>query len=455
MKKYYVILSILGIFVFTHSASADTFTYVDTNGDARVDTIRWTSNGEYFTGCPASAFESGDWSINTAGTIGISAITGISCTGMDNILNIAVTALPGITGGSVNPVISYKNQGQTQIAGEGGYWGSMPSQTVTDAAAPRVLSATPANGFGYQNISVPIVVNFSEPMNTGSIVFSTSPSNSYSQSWSNNNQTLTLTHNPYGTSQNINATITSGKDANGVAMSGPYNWSFNTTGATSSNDNYSNNNRYNTGSGYNTSNSSFTNSWNMDFTPPTDTSISLIYPEWRQYQNKMVPVTPITKSRKITAELHATGASEMVVSTNQYLTDPWVPYSTFTGITLSEGNGTKTVYAKFRDKAGNISYPITATIILSGSTSASPHKGDKYSFTVNITKYSPKQTIKNMQEALNSDLSEDNIKPIPTDGVWGKSTTDAIKTFQSKHKLFVDGSAGWLTRVELSKVVIK
>ncbi|MFH1410040.1 MAG: carboxypeptidase regulatory-like domain-containing protein [Patescibacteria group bacterium] len=77
--------------------------YQDLNVDGQVDNIRVTFD-ENVTDC---TYEAGDWNVNAGGTIAVSAVTGLTCTGTDAILDIGVTADAGKTGGVTPPTITY------------------------------------------------------------------------------------------------------------------------------------------------------------------------------------------------------------------------------------------------------------------------------------------------------------------------------------------------------------
>ncbi len=126
----------------THQAAAmDTVSsavYQDLNHDGQVDNVQVTFD-ENVTAC---AYEAGDWGVTVAGGINVTAITGISgtCNGTDAILNIAVTAAAGFTGGAVAPTVTYADQGTTGSVTL--VSGALSAKTIspTDGAAPVVLS---------------------------------------------------------------------------------------------------------------------------------------------------------------------------------------------------------------------------------------------------------------------------------------------------------------------------
>ncbi len=142
--------------------------YLDTNGNGTVDTIRWTMD-ENVTAC---AYEAGDWSIGAAGTINVTAITGLTCTGTDAILDISVTTTGSITGGAVNPVISYANVGTGgSVTLTSGAMTVKPGIAATDGAAPQIANATsttPDNTYG-PGIAINISLTFTEAVSSAGL----------------------------------------------------------------------------------------------------------------------------------------------------------------------------------------------------------------------------------------------------------------------------------------------
>ena len=72
-----------------------------------------------------------------------------------------------------------------------------------------------------------------------------------------------------------------------------------------------------------------------------------------------------TASLSVTLSLSASGATEMRVSnSSSFSGSSWETYSSTKSWTLSSGDGTKTVYARFRDSAGNESSAVSDSILL-------------------------------------------------------------------------------------------
>ncbi len=168
-----------GFFVLNNSAqAADTLSssaYIDANGNGTIDNIKLTFD-ENIDLC---TFEAGDWTVNTAGSVTL-VITGINasnpesnglgdCNGSDAVIYLSVTADANETGGTTAPVVSYAN-----AVTAGSLSGVTTAQisakanaTVTDGAAPTVVSTSPTSGATSTSISSDIVITFSESMNTG------------------------------------------------------------------------------------------------------------------------------------------------------------------------------------------------------------------------------------------------------------------------------------------------
>lgn len=93
-----------------------------------------------------------------------------------------------------------------------------------------------------------------------------------------------------------------------------------------------------------------------DTTPPTNTSVSI-----------NVGATS-TSSLSATLTLAATDATQMLVSNDAgFAGATWETYATSKLWTLTSGDGVKTVYAKFRDAALNMSASTSDSIIVSGT----------------------------------------------------------------------------------------
>jgi len=71
-----------------------------------------------------------------------------------------------------------------------------------------------------------------------------------------------------------------------------------------------------------------------------------------------------TNSQSVTLSLSAENTAQMHFSNDNSFWSSWEPYATSKSWTLSSGDGEKTVYAEFKDPAGNVSKTYSDTIIL-------------------------------------------------------------------------------------------
>lgn len=101
---------------------------------------------------------------------------------------------------------------------------------------PTVTTVTPAQGATGQSTTVPIIITFSEPMATIGLTYGSSPCDetcpTYSEEWSNSNQTLTLTPSqPFKEGVTYTIEITHAYTLTGMGndLVAPYVWSFTTT----------------------------------------------------------------------------------------------------------------------------------------------------------------------------------------------------------------------------------
>jgi hypothetical protein len=98
-----------------------------------------------------------------------------------------------------------------------------------------------------------------------------------------------------------------------------------------------------------------------DTTPPTNTSVVI------------AAGAGSTDTTSVTLTLTATDASQMMISNASDFTGSiWETYATTKTWTLTSGVGIKTVYAKFKDTAGNISAAVSDTIDSSATTTVTP-----------------------------------------------------------------------------------
>ncbi|OGY59409.1 MAG: hypothetical protein A3F24_00940 [Candidatus Colwellbacteria bacterium RIFCSPHIGHO2_12_FULL_44_17] len=118
-----------------------------------------------------------------------------------------------------------------------------------------------------------------------------------------------------------------------------------------------------------------------DTTAPTGTSVSV--------NNGAAKTTTVA----VTLTLGATGASDVLLSNDSNFTGAvWIVYGTSKSWMLSSSNGVKTVYAKFRDNAGNVSAVISDTITLDPTASTSETAAQTTTTTPSTTTTTPSTT---------------------------------------------------------------
>lgn len=120
----------------------------------------------------------------------------------------------------------------------------------------------------------------------------------------------------------------------------------------------------------------------VDTQAPTTTSVSIN------------SGNPYTNSSLVTLNLNAVGASSMMISESSTFTGAsYEPYAATKNFTLGNGDGTKTIYVKYIDVAGNETNAISDTIILDtvspevliSSTETDPTKNGNISVTIAFT----------------------------------------------------------------------
>gem|GEM_PF-1318801 len=105
---------------------------------------------------------------------------------------------------------------------------------TTTPTLPRVQSISPANGATDVAVDAPLVINFSEAMNTGSVSYTVSPNpGGVTPSWNGSGTQLTLTHNDFSEGTGYTVTVIGGTDLDGNGLENvPFASSFTTVSPT-------------------------------------------------------------------------------------------------------------------------------------------------------------------------------------------------------------------------------
>jgi uncharacterized delta-60 repeat protein len=113
-------------------------------------------------------------------------------------------------------VQAWDNLGATTLEPASGYY-----SFNVDTLAPAITYTSPAWGATGVGLSEPIVIAFSEPMNTGSLTSYSDPSHDFTPSWNAGGDTLTLTpQSPYQVNTAYMLIVTAGTDAAGNPLPG-------------------------------------------------------------------------------------------------------------------------------------------------------------------------------------------------------------------------------------------
>jgi len=130
----------MAMLIANSAYAADTINtseYFDTNNDGQVDSARLTFD-ENVTAC---TYEAGDWSVLNASNFNVT-ITGISCTGADAHLDVALSADVNETGSPSDPIIAYTNQGTAgSVTLTSGAAGTHSPIVLGDKAGPILITA--------------------------------------------------------------------------------------------------------------------------------------------------------------------------------------------------------------------------------------------------------------------------------------------------------------------------
>lgn len=105
--------------------------------------------------------------------------------------------------------------------------------------------------------------------------------------------------------------------------------------------------------------------------------------------------TSQTSSIQVTLTLSASGATQMQVSNTASFSDGsgWVPYATTLAWTLPAGEGSKTVYAKFRSSSGVDSAAVSDSIALVAATTPAPTPATVSSAAKELVKEAGKPSV--------------------------------------------------------------
>jgi hypothetical protein len=103
-------------------------------------------------------------------------------------------------------------------------------RTTKDVTPPQVVSTMPTSGAVDVEVATPLVVSFSEPINTSTLTYTVTPDpGGWVENWNSAGTVVTLHHAAFDSGTVYNVTVTAADDLVGNPLSGvPYSWDFTT-----------------------------------------------------------------------------------------------------------------------------------------------------------------------------------------------------------------------------------
>jgi len=313
--------------------------YLDNDGDGVIDEIH-----VLFTETVTVNYTDAEWIVNPQ-----TLANGLDTTGVNvnnnSVIEFSVSAgsiATGVGAAGTRPTLQLSGAAGSVVDGSGHSLSSFGPLNIFDLAEPVVSSTSPANGATNVNISSDIVINFSEPMDTTFVYgneYSSNPNpTGWSSSWSNANKTVNLSHSDYSYSTGVSIDTDETQidaDSGAIAALG-----LNITGAAPASNDWS----------FTTQGMPAGGGGGASSTP---TGVSVIIND----------DAASTDSVNVSLSLSGSNVSYMKISNLDDLNDAsWETFVYDKDWTLSEGSGTKTVYAKFRSSSGNESSIVSDTI---------------------------------------------------------------------------------------------
>jgi hypothetical protein len=318
-------------FVFdTTSPSISSVAWSDVSGDKHINgtdrvIITFSESMDTSTVVVGALNAGLGLSANTFGTVG-NGLT-IGWTSSNTVLTVTLgTDTTIVSGDTVNPAIT--------VLDVAGNTDNSTATAITDNLAPVLAESAVITGYSY---TPSYTFTTSE---VGTISY-TGDCSSATTSATVGSNTIVYTTLVAGTHYHCNVIVT---DAVGNA-SIPLHVTTFTVG--------------NTSQGSGDAGLTTTTTTVTDTTPPTNTSIVVN------------SGAALTTSANVTLALGATSATQMMISNDSsFVGASWETYATSKSWTLTTGNGSKTVYAKFRDSALNVSAVVSDAITYSPEASS-------------------------------------------------------------------------------------
>jgi hypothetical protein len=165
---------------------------------------------------------------------------------------------------------------------------------------------------------------------------------------------------------------------------------------------------------------------------------------------------------KLTARDESLPITMQVSNTSSFTSVPWVKFKTSYPWTLLSGNGSKIVYARFKDSKGNVSSVVNDSIRLQepagkvlapqANHSMGVVKGvSAFKFLMDLSMGTQHSDVVELQKHLR----EDGLFTHPTNtGIFGPATFLAVQQFQQKYGINPTGYVGPITREKLNSMIM-
>jgi hypothetical protein len=111
-----------------------------------------------------------------------------------------------------------------------------PGASTSATTPPSLTGTSPGDGSTDVPLDKPVIITFSRAMDTTSVAYEFAPTvGGLSESWSNGDTVLTLSHDLFAADTSYTVTVTAASDTEGQALTNaPFSWSFTTSSSTSS-----------------------------------------------------------------------------------------------------------------------------------------------------------------------------------------------------------------------------
>jgi hypothetical protein len=213
-------------FTFSGGTSGDYFgisvgTIGDANGDGYADVIVGAAGHDSYTG-RAYIYTGGEGGLSFSPALTLSGET------TDSRFGYAVSMAGDVNGDVYTDVIVGAWRYNSGTGRAYAYYGGRGFATL-----PTIETVNPVSGASDVPRNAPIVVSFSEAVDTGSISYLITPAvTGLAETWEDGDTRLTLTHDEWVASTRYTATISAGSDLDSNPLDNtPYTWVFTTSAA--------------------------------------------------------------------------------------------------------------------------------------------------------------------------------------------------------------------------------